>query len=266
MKSVMLVVMVAIIYTPSASQDPAAGWQTPPEEIMKVLHAPELPWIWTAPTGEYLFLAEASSYPPLSEMAAPMHKLAGMRVNPANNSFHGDHGGTSPYIIRIEDGSQTTLELPDGAEVLQVSWNVDGQRFALAVGYSDRIELWTGSVEGKIKKIENILLNPLLGNPVTWLPNQEGLLVFRIPERGPAPTAPLIPAGPEIRRGDGATARSTYEARNLLETAYDDELFSYYTSSELVLVEPGTGKMKVLGGPAPYTNADFSPDGIVHPH
>ncbi len=261
MKSVMLVVMVAIIYTPSASQDPAAGWQTPPEEIMKVLHAPELPWIWTAPTGEYLFLAEASSYPPLSEMAAPMHKLAGMRVNPANNSFHGDHGGTSPYIIRIEDGSQTTLELPDGAEVLQVSWNVDGQRFALAVGYSDRIELWTGSVEGKIKKIENILLNPLLGNPVTWLPNQEGLLVFRIPERGPAPTAPLIPAGPEIRRGDGATARSTYEARNLLETAYDDELFSYYTSSELVLVEPGTGKMKVLGGPAPYTNADFSPDG-----
>ncbi len=135
-KSVMLVALVAISYTPSVSQDPATGWQTPPEKIMKVLHAPELPWIWTAPTGEYLFLAEPSDYPTLAEMAAPMHKLAGMRINPANNGFHGDHGGTSPYIIRIEDGTQTALELPDGAEVLEVSWNVDGQRFALAVGYS----------------------------------------------------------------------------------------------------------------------------------
>ena len=90
MKSVMLVAMVAICYMPAVAQD--AGWQTPPEEIMKVLHAPRLPWTWTAPTGEYLFLAEPLHYPPLAEMGAPMHKLAGMRINPANNGYHGDHG------------------------------------------------------------------------------------------------------------------------------------------------------------------------------
>jgi len=258
-KSVLLVALVAISYMPAAAQN--AGWQTPPEEIMKVLHAPQLPWTWTAPTGEYLFLAEPLHYPPLAEMGAPMHKLAGMRINPANNGYHGDHGGTSPHVIRIEDGAKTELELPAGAEVLYVVWNVDGQRFALAINYSDRIELWTGSVDGKIKKIENIHLNPLMGNPVRWLPDQERLLVRRIPERGPAPTAPVIPAGPEIREGAGAKARSTYEARNLLETAYDDELFSYYTSCELVIVEPETGNMKVLGEPATYTTAEFSPDG-----
>ena len=260
MKSVILVALVAIYCMPATSQDPNTGWQTPPEEIMKVLHAPELPWIWTGPTGEYLFLAEPLDYPPLAEMAAPMHKLAGMRVNPANNGYHGDHGGTSPYVIRIEDGARTALDLPAGAEVLYVSWNVDGQRFALAVSYTDRIELWTGSVDGKIKKIENILLNPLLGMPVTWLPDQERLLVYRIPERGPAPTVPVIPAGPEIREGEGATARSTYEARNLLETAYDDELFSDDTSSELVIVEPGTGKINVLGRTRPlFCRPSFHP-------
>ncbi len=265
MKSVMLVALVAIIYLPAAAQDSNrsnAGWQTPPEEIMNVLHAPQLPWIWTSPTGEYLFLAEPLHYPPLAEMGAPMHKLAGMRINPANNSFHGDHGGTSPYVIRIENGAHTALDLPVGAEVLDMVWNVDGQRFALAVSYPDRIELWTGSVDGTIKKIENILLNPLMGRPVTWLPDQEHLLIYRIPERGPAPEAPVIPAGPEIRSGEGATARSTYEARNLLETAYDDLLFSYYTSSELVIVEPETGEMKILGDPAPYFTAEFSPDGM----
>ena len=142
-KSVVLVALVAIYYVPAAGQDPDAGWQTPPEAVKKVLHAQRLPMIWTAPTGEYLFMAEQLHYPPLAEMAAPMHKLAGMRINPANNGFHGDHGGTSPFVIRIEDGVRTALDLPDGAEVLGVSWNVDGRRFALTVAYSDRIELWT---------------------------------------------------------------------------------------------------------------------------
>ena len=76
-KSVLLVALMAIFFLPAKAQDPYAGWQTPPEEIMKVLHAPQLPWIWTAPTGEYLFLAEAYSYPTLAEMSAPMLKLAG---------------------------------------------------------------------------------------------------------------------------------------------------------------------------------------------
>ena len=57
-KSVVLIALVAIYIVPVAGQDPDAGWQTPTEEIMKVLHAPQLPWIWTAPTGEYLLLAE----------------------------------------------------------------------------------------------------------------------------------------------------------------------------------------------------------------
>ena len=87
-------------------------------------------------------------------------------------------------------------------------------------------------------------LNPLMGTAVSWLPDQERLLVRRIPERGPAPEPPAIPAGPEILEGAGASARSTYEARNLLETAHDDALFEYYTTSELVIVDPATGKVK----------------------
>ena len=30
------------------------GWQSPPEDILEVLHAPYLPWVWTAPTGEFI--------------------------------------------------------------------------------------------------------------------------------------------------------------------------------------------------------------------
>jgi dipeptidyl aminopeptidase/acylaminoacyl peptidase len=250
-------------WIPADTLRPENGWQSPPDDIMEVLHAPRLPWVWTAPTGEYLFLAEPYTYPTLAEMAAPMHKLAGIRVNPENNSYHVDHGGLSPYLVRIADGENIQLNLPADAEVLSVAWTVDGQRFALTVGFSDRLELWTGTVEGDLSKIDNIRLNPLMGNPVSWLPDQERLLVRRIPDRGPAPVAPAIPAGPEIQEGEGASARSTYEARNLLVTAHDDELFEYYTQTELAIVDPKSGGIEVIGKPALYVTAEFSPVATV---
>ena len=243
------------------SLQPATGWQSPPEEVLEVLHAQQLPWVWTAPTGVYMFLADPVLYPPLAELAAPMHKLAGIRINPAINGHHGEHGGTSPRLVRVEDGATTLLDLPANSEVHDVEWTVDGQRFALTVGHADHIGLWVGSVEGEVTMIENLALNPLMGTAMSWLPDQERLLVRRIPKRGPAPEPPATPAGPEILEGEGASARSTYEARNLLETAHDDALFEYYTTYELVIVDPATGKVKVVGAPAPYITAEFSPDG-----
>ncbi|MBN2274848.1 MAG: S9 family peptidase [Bacteroidales bacterium] len=243
------------------SLQPANKWQSPPEDLLKVLHAPQLPWVWTAPTGSYLFLADPVIYPPLDELAAPMHKLAGMRVNPVINSHHGEHGGTSPRLIRVDDGTTTLLDIGENAEIYEIEWTVDGQRFALTVKHSDQMGLWIGSVDGKVTRVENIALNPLMGNAVRWLPDQKRLLVRSIPKRGPAPKPPAIPAGPAILEGEGASARSTYEARNLLETAHDDALFDYYTTSELMIVDPSAGKVNIIGKPAPYVTADFSPSG-----
>lgn len=138
---------------------------------------------------------------------------------------------------------------------------MDGQRFALTVLHDEHFSLWVGLVDGDVAMIEDLHLNPLLGTTVSWLPDQEHLLVRRIPQRGPAPEPPPIPAGPEIMEGEGAAARSTYEARNLLETAHDDALFEYYTTSDLAIVDPKTGSVKVIGEPKIYTTAEFSPDG-----
>jgi len=240
---------------------PANKWQSPPQDIMKVLHAPKLPWVWTAPTGEYLFLADPVLFPKLAEMAAPMHKLAGMRVNPVLNARHGQHGATSPRLVRVDNGTTIALNIGENAEVHNVRWTADGKRFALTIGHADHMGLWVGSVDGKISKIENIALNPLMGTSVKWLPDQKRLLVRRIPQRGSAPEPPSVPIGPMIIEGEGASARSTYEARNLLETAHDDALFEYYTTSELVIVDPKKDKIMVIGKPAPYYTADFSPDG-----
>jgi len=246
------------LHSASESQ---SRWQSPPTEVLEVLHAPQFPHVWTAPTGEYLLLADPVLYPPLAELAAPMHKLAGIRVNPAINGHHGRHGSTAPRLLRVENGVTISLVLPAEAELYDVRWTADGQRFALIVKHTDHIGLWVGSVAGELSQIEGLALNPLLGNPVSWLPDQEHLLVRRLPERGPAPEPPAIPAGPDILESSGASARSTYEARNLLETAHDDALFEYYATSELVIVTPTTRQIKVIGAPALYTLTHFSPSG-----
>ena len=239
----------------------STGWQQPADDIMEVLHAPQLPWIWTAPSGETMLLADPIIYPKLAELAAPMHKLAGMRVNPRTNSTHGSHGGRSPRLVRVDDGRTTPLDLPAEAEIFCVDWTVDGERFALTVWAGEHMGLWVGSVKGDVKRVENLAVNRLMGDSVQWLPDQKRLLVLRIPERGAPPPPPAIPAGPKLVEGAGATARSTYEARNLLETAHDDALFEYYATSEPVIVEPGKNKVKPLGKAAIYSGVEFSPDG-----
>lgn len=236
-------------------------WRSPPADWLNVLHAPLLPWVMTSPTGEYLLLADPVVYPPLAELAAPMHKLAGLRVNPATNGYHGRHGGRSPRLVRVEDGATIALDLPPEAEVHSVAWTVDGRRFALTVGHPDHIGLWMGSVAGDVHKLENLALNPLLGSAVQWLPDQKRLLIRRIPQRGPAPMPPVIPVGPAVLEGVGASARSTYEARNLLGTAHDDALFEYYVASELVIVDPAVSQVAVVGPSALYASARFSPEG-----
>ncbi|MGF1496770.1 MAG: alpha/beta hydrolase family protein [Elainellaceae cyanobacterium] len=253
-----------MIASPAVSQDSQKSvteWQLPPKEVLEFLHAQQFTYTWTAPTGEYLLLTDLVLYPPLAELAAPMHKLAGIRVNPAINGHHAHHGGIAPRLIRVEDGVTRSLDLPADAEVFDVRWTADGQRFALSVRHTDHIGLWVGSVAGELVKIEGLALNPLLGNPFSWLPDQERLLVRRIPERGPAPEPPAIPVGPSILEGAGQGSRSTYEARNLLETAHDDALFEYYTTSELAIAHPATGKVQSIGAPAPYSVAQFSPSG-----
>jgi len=243
----------------------ATEWQQPPAEVLEVLHAPRLPWVWTAPSGAHLLLADPITYPPLADYAAGWLELAGRRVDPSNGGFHADPGGTSPRLVTVDapDAAPVSLSLPDGAELQGVTWTADGERFALTVETDDHFGLWVGDLSGSLTEIEGVSLNPLLGGAVRWMPDQKRLLVRQVPlGRGPAPEPPALPAGPMTAQSDGdGQARSTYEARNLLQTAHDDALFDHYMTSELVVVDPRKGKRETLGAPGVYATAAPSPDG-----
>ena len=143
---------MASVGTSGTSPNTEAQWQSPPDDIRDVLHAQQFPLAWTSPTGEYMILGDRILYPSLAALAAPMHKLAGTRVNPAINSHHGQHGGLSPRLVRVEDGTITPLPLPEDAELYAVRWTADGHTIALIVRQADHLGLWVGSVNGDLKK------------------------------------------------------------------------------------------------------------------
>ena len=71
------------------------------------------------------------------------------------------------------------------------------------------------------------------------------------------PEKSLIPAGPSVQESIGKNAPSrTYE--DLIKTPYDESLFAFYTTVQLVRNQNGIET--TIGKPAIYTDLDLSPD------
>src|SRR5919108_152627 len=65
------------------------SYRRPPEEIVKVLEAPPFPAVSLDPARSVMLLLEPETLPPVRDLAQPMLRLAGARVNPRTNGPHG---------------------------------------------------------------------------------------------------------------------------------------------------------------------------------
>lgn len=77
--------------------------------------------------------------------------------------------------------------------------------------------------------------------------------------RGDPPKKPLVPAGPKIQSNEQKNVVQLRTFQDLLKDKYDEELFEYYATSQLVLVSLD-GSIEKFGPPAIYTSLDPSPD------
>lgn len=246
---------------PAAASD--SGWKRPPREVLDVLHAADFPSTWVDPSGSHVALATRLRYPPIADLAAPMLRLAGVRVNPRTNSLHGETAFTSLTLRSIRDGREREIALPPDARLLDFEWSPDGSRFAFTHRHATGVELHVGvTSDGSTRRIDGLSLNPMLGRVMTWMPDGRTLLVKRVPaDRPPAPEQPLRPEGPNIAESSGGKATSTYEARDVLVTAHDEALFAHHSSARLALVDATTGTVSDSGPTGMIASASPSPDG-----
>ncbi len=255
----------------TAAKEMPSGYDKPPPSLLDVLHAPSPPVPYASPAAGKLLLVSWVDYPPMSRVAEPFLRLAGVRVEPKNRSKHDTPGGygirpcaRAYTLVAVPNGTEVHVALPQGGCPSSPLWSADGARFAFQNAVSDAVELWVGdAVTGETHRLPGVRLNPMLENAVQWAADQRSLLVKLVPtDLGAAPVAPVVPFGPSIQETNGEKGESsTYETRDTLSGAYDEALFEFYATSQLALVDASTGRATLVGKPAIYTEVEAAPGG-----
>jgi dipeptidyl aminopeptidase/acylaminoacyl peptidase len=244
--------------TPAFAEE---AYKKPSQAILDVLNAPVSPQTSVSPARDYMFLANQLSYPPIADLAQPMLRLAGLRINPTTN---GPHRGTyfiALAIKKISDGSDIKVATPAGAKLSMPRWSHDGKSFAFTNTIANGIELWVGdTVSGKVRKITGATINSAFGNPVEWVNNGKLIVQLVVPNRGRPPVEGAAPTGPNVQESAGnAGPVRTYE--DMLTSVHDEALFEFYATSQLAFIDVATNKVTPVGKPAIFQSSDVSTDG-----
>jgi len=120
----------------------ASRYLAPPKDVVAAFDAPPLPQAILSPTKQVMALTWRKPYPSIAELAQPMLRLAGARINPRNN---GPHRAGEIYAItlkKIADGSELKVVLPPQANLSNVRFSPDGSQLSFQNRKDDRIELW----------------------------------------------------------------------------------------------------------------------------
>ncbi len=240
-------------------------YQQPPTSVKQALNAAPTPVVSVSPQRDYAVFMQQVRYPSISEVAQPMLRLAGIRIDTNTNAMHMAASYTSYTLRRLSDGREVSIATPRAAKLGVPIWSPDGRRFAFTNTAANGIELWlAAAATGQAQRIDGATVNGVIvrgGGPVAeWLGDNRTLIVRLVPaRRGSPPPATWIPKGPHVQESLGhAGPAPTYE--DLLSTPHDEDLFDYYATAQLAYLDTALGNLTALGSPGIFTTLRPSPD------
>jgi dipeptidyl aminopeptidase/acylaminoacyl peptidase len=268
MKGKFFVFGLAVLLIMGVSVSAQEPYKLPPKEVIDIVTAPPPPRTSISPTGEDMMLIEYESMPSIAYMAQPLLRIAGTRITPNNNSRQVTIFYTGIKIKNIKTGEIIKVDLPDNAKLGYPGWSFDGKWIAFARYLDNGVELWAADRKtGKARALTGPVVNATTTSGFSWMPDNQHLLVQTIlKDRGNPPKKPSVPKGPNIQVASGKQAK-VWTYQDLLKDPYDEELFDYYMTSQLVKINASTGETTKLGKPGIYFYPDPSPDGnfiLIH--
>src|SRR5579859_1375189 len=232
------VLLAPVLIAQGPTQSAPLHYMQPPKAVVDVFDAEPLPQAMVSPNHQVMALISARQHPSIAELAQPMYRLAGARINPKTN---GPRIGGNVYSIALKTiatGTDTKVTLPPQPRVSNVRFSPDGSHLSFLNTKDAAIEVWVADVAtGSSKLVSGTeRANATTGDPCDWLNDNVTLVCEMVPAaRGPAPQESAVPVGPNVQENSGKAApAATYE--DLLKTAYDDSLFEYYFTSQLVAI------------------------------
>ena len=238
-----------------------AQYKLPPKEIVDIIDAPPTPYVSVSPDGRTMLLLESQSHPPVTLLARPIHRIAGLRIDAARHSRQHLSVLTGLQVQSLPNAATKRIALPPNSVIGYPVWSNDGSKIAFTRDMDGEVQVWWADIAtGTAGQIKGIKVNDVLGAPLQWLGDHRRLLIRSVPKGTSAPPAlPQVPDGPNVDETSGRVSRTaTYQ--DLLRSPYDESLFEHYGKTQLVVADIIAGTTRAIGAPGLILSATFSPD------
>jgi dipeptidyl aminopeptidase/acylaminoacyl peptidase len=257
MRKILLIIVLFIQVCVFAQDD--FSYRTPPKDILDLVMAKPTPGVSINSKGEWMILLDRSTFPSIEELAQPELRIAGLRINPKNFGPSRTGYSTNLTLKNIKTNETFTISgLPDNMRAGSIQWSPDEKKFGFVNTMNDRIDLYVVDVDAKkAKRVNSAPLNTITGGSYSWAGNDK--LVYKtVPANyRKYPDAPVAPKGPVVQENLGKAAASrTYQ--DLIKNPYDEDLFDYMSTAQLVINDMSTERS--LGKPGIYMGINVSPD------
>ncbi|MEL6739017.1 MAG: hypothetical protein AAFO28_08830 [Pseudomonadota bacterium] len=174
------------------------GYQTPPANVTDIVTRAPSPRVSVSPVKDVMLLMEREALPPVAELAKPMEKLAGLRLDASINDRHGPRAYVGLSLQDVASGKVRTVSLPANADVADFGWSIDGSKIVFTNTRADAMDLHV--LDTSTNTVSTVMtggVNPIFQS-ASWMADDR-LLVLTIPEgRGAKPEKSLTPMGPPL--------------------------------------------------------------------
>ncbi len=256
------------------------SWLAPPKTVTDIISASKEPAVMLSPDGRHMLLIESAAMPEIEDLARPMLRLAGVRIDPQSHSKFRTRFGSaitcrpvkpiassSSGSIRPEE--RVSIKHPDlnflesevsDRKIGSIHWSHNGHHFAFEVLHQKGTALFVASVASN----NAVLVHPNICTVLVdfeWMPDGESLVMAVLPDSttNDIPEVPSVPLGPRIEETDGDTSPTrTYQ--DLLKSRHDEDLFAQIVTSEIITVQVD-GSVLHRTSADMYCGASSSPDG-----
>jgi dipeptidyl aminopeptidase/acylaminoacyl peptidase len=236
-------------------------YKLPPKEVVDILDAAPTPLVSMSPRKDAMAIVDYQPHPSITLLSQPFLRIAGLRITPQISARQRITQYTGIRVKWIKSNKSVQISTTANARVGMPTWSYDGKQLAFTRDGEKGVELWIADpLLGNASSVKDLLVSDVLDAPFEWLGDNATLLVRSIPKgRGKPPEVPKAPAGPNVEETYGKVAKTaTYQ--DLLKNAHDEDLFTYYATSQLALVDTKTGAVKPIGKPDLYSSSTYSPD------
>lgn len=253
-------VLSLLLFSTTTSIFSQNQYKLPPKSISDLVLAANDHTVKVSKSGNFIIILEKSGLMTIEELSEDRIGLAGFRITTANNSIFNKVTYEGISLKDLKNGKEIALKnLPSKLRISDVEISPDNRHIAFQQIYKDRVELWiANTTSGLCKKLSHSALSDISGNTFQWNPDGKSILAQFIPKDRIKPILAEVPDKPISQENSGKiTPARTYQ--NLLSSEYDEKLFDYYATAQLMKVSLD-GKEELLGKPAIYKSFDYSPD------